>query len=366
VPTPVFCPVGTQATVKTLSPLDLIELDAPMILSNTYHLHLRPGSATIAKLGGLHRFMAWDRAILTDSGGFQVFSLQALRQVSDEGVVFRSHLDGSEHCFTPERVVEIQEELGSDIAMVLDECASPSDYTYVKAAMHRTHLWARRCKQAHTRADQVLYGIVQGGIFPDLRSESVRALTEMDFPGYAIGGLSVGESKEQMYAILEHTATQLPASKPRYLMGVGSPEDLVEGVARGIDIFDCVLPTRLARNGAVFCPTGRLNLRNAMYKEDPNPIQQGCSCYTCRTFSRGYLRHLVMSDEILGLHLNTIHNVHFLLELARSMRKAIAAGTFNSFRKDFLQNYRVADAELRAEGHHSWHKSRGIISNEAG
>ncbi|MCE5259309.1 MAG: tRNA-guanine transglycosylase, partial [Chloroflexi bacterium] len=230
-----------------------------------------------------------------------------------------------------------------------------SDYDYIKAAMRRTHLWAKRCQQAHTRADQALFGIVQGGIFPDLRSESVKVLTDMEFPGYAIGGLSVGESKEQMYGILEHTTAQLPALKARYLMGVGSPEDLVEGVARGVDIFDCVLPTRLARTGAVFCPDGRLNLRNAAYKEDPNPIQDGCSCYACRTFSRAYLRHLVMSDEILGLRLNTIHNVHFLLELTRDMRVAIAAGTFATFRRDFMARYRVADAELRAEGHRTWH-----------
>jgi queuine tRNA-ribosyltransferase len=340
--------------VKTLSPQDLNALGAPMILANTYHLYLRPGSATIARLGGLHRFMAWDGAILTDSGGYQVFSLQALRQVSDEGVTFRSHLDGSEQYLTPQRVMAIQEELGSDIAMVLDECTQPQDRGYNTEALRRTHLWAERCLRAHTRADQLLFGIVQGGIFPDLRAESVRVLTELDFPGYAIGGLSVGESKEQMYTILEQTTPLMPKYKPRYLMGVGSPEDLVEGVARGIDIFDCVLPTRLARNGAVFSPQGRLNLRNATYREDPRPIQDDCDCYTCRTFSRAYLRHLVLAEEILGLHLNTVHNVHFMLQLARTMRSAILAGTFAAFRQDFIGHYTVANAESRAEGHRTW------------
>ena len=244
--------------------------------------------------------MGWERAILTDSGGFQVFSLQALRVVDDDGVTFRSHLDGSEHRFTPERVVEIQEQLGSDIAMVLDECANPRDYAYNVAALRRTHLWAERCLRAHTRADQALYGIVQGGIFEDLRTESAQALAGLDFPGYAIGGLSVGESKAEMYRILDLVVPLLPAARPRYLMGVGSPEDLLEGVARGIDIFDCVLPTRLARNGAVFTPDGRLNLRNAAYAEDPRPIQEGCACYTCQNFSRAYLRHLVMAGRSSG------------------------------------------------------------------
>jgi queuine tRNA-ribosyltransferase len=368
IPTPIFCPVGTHATVKTLSPQDLSELAAPMILANTYHLFLRPGSATIARLGGLHRFMAWDGAILTDSGGYQVFSLQTLRKVSDEGVTFRSHLDGSEQYLTPEKVMAIQEELGSDIAMVLDECTQPHDYEYNVQALRRTHLWAERCLVAHTRAGQALFGIVQGGVFPDLRAESARVLTEMDFPGYAVGGLSVGESKEQMYSILEHTIPLLPESKPRYLMGVGSPEDLVEGVARGVDIFDCVLPTRLARNGAVFSPQGRINLRNAAYKEDPLPIQEDCTCYTCRTFSRAYLRHLVLAEEILGLRLNTLHNVHFMLQLARSMRLAISKGTFSKFRLDFLSHYHVANAVLRSEGHRTWRpsKPRDSLSSDQG
>lgn len=354
VPTPAFCPVGTQATVKSLSPRELVELDTTMILGNTYHLYIRPGADLIARLGGLHQFMGWQRPILTDSGGFQVFSLQGLRRVADEGVTFRSHIDGSEHCFTPELVVEIQEQLGSDIAMVLDECAQPHDYEYNVQALRRTHLWAERCLKAHTRPDQALFGIVQGGIFEDLRAESARLLSALDFPGYAIGGLSVGETKADMHRILEHTTPQLPQGKPRYLMGVGSPEDLVEGVQRGIDMFDCVLPTRLARNGAVFTTTGRLNLRNAQYREDPRPIEQECTCYTCQHFSRAYLRHLVVTKEILGARLNSIHNIHFLLDLMRQMRQALMAGQFAAFRQAVLARYRVASAESRNENRSRW------------
>ncbi|MCD6520827.1 MAG: tRNA guanosine(34) transglycosylase Tgt [Anaerolineae bacterium] len=347
VSTPAFCPVGTQATVKTLSPRELVELDARMILGNTYHLYLRPGADIIARLGGLHRFMGWERAILTDSGGFQVFSLQGLRKLDDEGVTFRSHIDGSEHRFTPELVIEIQEKLGSDIAMVLDECPDPLDYDYNREALRRTHLWAERCLRAHSRADQALFGIVQGGIFEDLRAESARVLTGMDFDGYAIGGLSVGEPKEDMLRILEHTVPLLPREKPRYLMGVGSPEDLLECIDRGIDLFDCVLPTRLARNGAVLTPTGRLNLRNARYKEDPTPIQEGCRCYTCQHFSRAYLRHLIISKETLGIRLTTIHNVHFMLQLTRDIRRALLEGHFGEFKAAFLANYRPADPLAR-------------------
>jgi queuine tRNA-ribosyltransferase len=354
VPTPVFCPVGTQATVKTLSPRDLVELDAPMILGNTYHLYLRPGADLIERMGGLHRFMRWERAILTDSGGFQVFSLQGLRKVNDDGVTFRSHIDGSEHHFTPERVVAIQEQLGSDIAMVLDECAEPLNHDYNVAALRRTHLWAERCLRAHTRPDQALFGIVQGGIFEDLRAESARVLSSLDFPGYAIGGLSVGESKADMYRILDHIMPILPRTKPHYLMGVGAPEDLLEGVARGVDIFDCVLPTRLARNGAVFSPEGRLNLRNACHTADPRPIQEGCACYTCQNFTRAYLRHLMISEEILGLYLNTVHNVHFLLELMRNIRQALWEGRFLAFKEAFLGRYRVADAAAREENRRAW------------
>jgi queuine tRNA-ribosyltransferase len=354
VPTPVFCPVGTQAAVKALAPRDLLALDAPMILANNYHLYLRPGAERVARLGGLHRFMGWPRPILTDSGGFQVFSLQGLRKVDDDGVTFRSHIDGSEHRFTPEVVVRSQEALGADIAMVLDECAEPHDRAYAREAMGRTHRWAERSLRAHTRADQALYGIVQGGIFEDLRAESARTLTAMGFPGYAIGGLSVGESKEDMLRILDHVTPLLPADRPRYLMGVGSPEDIVEGIARGIDLFDCVLPTRLARNGAVLTPDGRLNLRNARHAEDPRPIQEDCACYACRGFSRAYLRHLVIAKEILGLQLNTIHNVHFMLDLARRAREAILAGDYAAFREAFWARYTVADAAARQANRAAW------------
>ncbi|MFO7697804.1 MAG: tRNA guanosine(34) transglycosylase Tgt [Anaerolineae bacterium] len=351
VPTPVFCPVGTQATVKGLTPRDLQELGAPMILSNTYHLYLRPGADVIGRLGGLHSFMAWPGPILTDSGGFQVFSLEGLRKVDDDGVTFRSHIDGSEHRFTPEKVVEIQETLGSDVAMVLDECARPDDRGYVVQAMRRTHLWAERCLAAHSRTDQALFGIVQGGIYEDLRAESAQALTALGFPGYAIGGLSVGESKADMLRILDQVTPLLPEDKPRYLMGVGSPEDLVEGVARGIDIFDCVLPSRLGRNGAVFTPTGRMNLRNAQYREDARPIQEGCGCYTCQHFSRAYLRHLIIAQEILAPHLNTLHNIHFLLDLMRRIRQALEEGTYATLRKAFWAEYKTADAGARHRNH---------------
>ncbi len=348
VPTPVFMPVGTQATVKTLAPRDLERLGATLILANTYHLYLRPGPDVVAEMGGLHRFMAWRGPILTDSGGFQVFSMEGLRKVTEDGVVFRSHVDGSEHVFTPEKVMRIQEQLGADIIMCFDECATPTDYAYSKAAMERTHRWAERCKAAHTRPDQALFGIVQGGIFPDLRRQSAGFIASLDFPGIAIGGLSVGESKQEMYRTLELLEPELPRHKPRYLMGVGAPEDILEAVARGVDMFDCVLPTRLARNGAVFNRTGRLNLRNAQYTRDPRPIEDGCACYTCQNFSRAYMRHLIMSDEILGLHLATIHNVHFLLQLMRDIRKAIAEDRFALFKDDFLAAFRVPDEQVRA------------------
>jgi len=348
IPTPAFMPVGTQATVKTLTPDELKELGANIILANTYHLYLRPGDDLIARMGGLHTFMGWDGPILTDSGGFQVFSLQHLRQVNDEGVVFRSHLDGSEHLFSPEKVISIQENLGADIIMVLDECAVPDDRHYMENALQRTHLWAERCRAAHTRTDQALFGIVQGGIFPDLRRQSARFLADLSFPGYGIGGLSVGESKEDMHRMLEVIVPLLPDDKPRYLMGVGSPEDLFEGVARGVDQFDCVLPTRLARNGAVFTHSGRVNLRNARFAEDPTPIEEKCQCYTCQRFSRAYLHHLLKAREILGLRLNSIHNLHFLLELMRQIRHSILEGSFVDHKERFLASYRVVDPAVRA------------------
>jgi queuine tRNA-ribosyltransferase len=341
IPMPAFAPVGTQASVKTISPHELHELGASLILANTYHLHLRPGADVVARLGGLHRFMAWDGPLLTDSGGFQVFSLARLRRVDADGVTFRSHVDGSEHRFTPEKAIAIQEQLGADIIMAFDECAEPHDRAYNEAALARTHAWAERCRAAQTRRDQALFGIVQGGVFADLRQESARLLRGLDFPGYAIGGLSVGESKAEMHAMLEVTTPLLPADKPRYLMGVGSPEDLFEGVARGIDLFDCVLPTRMARNGTVLTRQGRLNLRNAQYAEDSRPIEEGCTCYACQHFSRAYVRHLVRVKEILGLRLTTIHNLHFMLDLMRQMRTLILEGTFLAFKKEFLAQYRV-------------------------
>ncbi len=335
VPTPVFMPVGTQGTVKAVSPRDLKDLGATMILSNTYHLYLRPGDERIARLGGLHQFMAWDGPILTDSGGYQVFSLAPRRQVDADGVTFRSHIDGSEHRFTPERVIAIQENLGADIITCLDECAPPTDYEYNLQALERTHAWAQRCKAAHHRADQALFGIVQGGVFPDLRERSARFITGLGFDGYAIGGLSVGEPKEQTCAVLEWMDALLPADRPRYLMGVGTPEDLVEGVARGVDMFDCVLPTRMARNGGALTCHGRLNLRNARYADDPSPLLPGCTCYTCTHFSRAYLRHLVLANEILGHQLLTLHNLHLMLTMAREIREAILEGRFAAYREAF-------------------------------
>jgi len=347
IPTPVFAPVGTQATVKAVSPRELHELGASLILANTYHLYLRPGPDTVADLGGLHGFMGWDGPIMTDSGGFQVFSLARLRAVDMTGVTFRSHLDGSEHLFTPERVIEIQEKLGADIILCLDECPEPLDYDYNVQALERTHHWAERCRAAHARRDQALFGIVQGGAFADLRRQSAEFITALDFPGYSIGGLSVGEPKELMHEMLEVTVPLLPADKPRHLLGVGSPEDIFEGVARGVDIFDCVLPTRIARNGAVFTRTGRLNTRNARYADDPAPIEEECNCYACRRFSRAYLRHLIMSKEILGIRLATLHNLHFMLNLLREIREAILAGTFFAFKKEFLANYDLVPHEAR-------------------
>ncbi len=341
IPTPIFAPVGTRATVKAVTPRQLEEIGAVLVLANTYHLYLRPGDERIARLGGLHRFMGWSGPILTDSGGFQVFSLaggkrgESLRSIDDDGVTFRSHIDGSVHRFTPERVMEIEMNLGADIAMVLDECAPPDDYAYNVEALARTHRWAERCKAAHHREDQALFGIVQGGIFPDLRARSVEFLTALDFPGYAIGGLSVGETKEAMLRTLAFTAPKLPRHKPRYLMGVGTPEDLIEGIARGVDIFDCVLPTRVARNGQALLRTGKLNLRNARFAEDPAPLDERCDCYTCRHFSRAYLRHLVVAKEILGATLLSIHNLHTLLMLVRESRAAILEGRFADYRAAF-------------------------------
>ena len=334
--TPVFAPVGTQATVKSLTPVQLAELGASLVLSNTYHLYLRPGSDLVAEMGGLHRFMQWPHPMLTDSGGFQVFSLADMRKVDDDGVTFRSHIDGSTHRFTPEKTVEIQEQLGADISMVFDECSEPHDRSYLERAMQRTHIWAERCLKAHTRPDQALFGIVQGGVFPDLREVSARYISSLGFPGHAIGGLSVGESKPDMYAMIEVVNAILPENKPRYLMGVGTVEDLLNGIARGVDIFDCVLPTRLARHQAAMTRRGRINLLNAVHARDPRPIDESCECYTCRTFSRAYLRHLIVAKEMLAATLISIHNLHTLISLVKDARRAILAGRYAEFAEDIL------------------------------
>lgn len=347
IPLPAFAPVGTQATVKTLTPDELRAIGIEIVLANTYHLYLRPGADVIAELGGLHRFMGWDGPILTDSGGFQVFSLAHMRKLDEDGVTFRSHIDGSLHRFTPETVVRVQELLGADIIMPLDVCPIPDRREEVKEAVRLTNKWAVRAREAHTRKDQALFGIVQGGIFPDLRRQAAEFLVELDFPGYAIGGLSVGETKEQMYATLEETVPHLPPDRPRYLMGVGAPEDILEAVARGIDLFDCVLPTRVARNGGLLTHEGRLNIRNARYARDPNPIEPGCTCYTCQHFSRAYLRHLFKAEEILGLRLATIHNLHFMQQLMVRIRQSIREGRFHAFKEEFLARYRIPDQEVR-------------------
>jgi queuine tRNA-ribosyltransferase len=342
--TPVFMPVGTQATVKAVPPRDLEAMEAQIILANTYHLYLRPGDELIARRGGLHRFMGWSRPILTDSGGFQVFSLSAIRKIDDDGVTFKSHLDGSFHRFTPEKAISIQENLGADIIMCLDECPPSADRDYNPIALARTHAWAVRCRQAHRRADQALFGIVQGGIFPDLREQSARFLTALDFPGYAIGGLAVGESKADMFQVITWMDDLLPADKPRYLMGVGEPTDLIRAVARGVDMADCVLPTRLARHGAAFTRDGRINMRNRIYAEDDRPIDPECGCYACRHFSRAYIRHLLQAGEILGMYLMSIHNIAFLLDLMREMRAAIVEGRFQAFAERWLARYEAGCA----------------------
>ena len=339
IPTPVFAPVGTQASVKALTPEQVRAAGATLILANTYHLYLRPGATLVAEMGGLHCFMAWPHPILTDSGGFQVFSLSDLREVDDDGVTFRSHLDGSQHRFTPEIAVRVQEQLGADIIMALDECPEPYDRAYNEQALVRTHRWAERSLKAHTRSDQALFGIVQGGVFPDLREQSARFIASLGFPGHAIGGLSVGETPEERDAITDLVTDILPADKPRYLMGVGTPRDLVAGVQRGVDIFDCVLPTRLARHGTAMLRDGRrLNVRNARFARDPRPLDPTCTCYTCRTFSRAYVRHLVVAKEMLAATLLSIHNIHTLTQLAQSMRQAILEGRFDDWVAQWQQS----------------------------
>jgi queuine tRNA-ribosyltransferase len=339
--TPIFMPVGTQATVKTMSPEELKEMNAQIILSNTYHLFLRPGHDIVREAGGLHAFMNWDRPILTDSGGFQVFSLSKLRDITEEGVTFRSHISGEKLFIGPEKVMEIQNALGADIIMAFDECPPyPADREYVKASTERTYRWLKRCMKAHQRpAEQALFGIVQGGMYQDLREESARQLVDLDLPGYAVGGLSVGESKELMYEVLDYTTPLLPGHKPRYLMGVGSPDALIEGSIRGIDMFDCVLPTRIARNGTAMTSQGRVVVRNAKYARDFTALDPECDCYTCRNYTKAYLRHLIKADETFGLRLITYHNLYFLLELMKHVRQAILEDRLLDFRDAFMMKY---------------------------
>lgn len=334
VATPAFMPVGTQATVKALTPVECRELGVEILLANAYHLYLRPGVEVVEAHGGLHRFMGWDGPLLTDSGGFQVMSLSKLRKITPDGVVFQSHIDGSEHLLSPEKAVAIQEGLGADIIMVLDECPPyPATYDYARESMDLTSRWAERCRAAKRRDDQALFGIVQGGMFADLRADSAQAITALDFDGYAIGGLSVGESKELLRAMVEATVPWLPESLPRYLMGVGTPLDLVEQVARGIDLFDCVIPTRNARTGTLFTSQGRIVIKHARYSDDRQPLDPECPCYTCTTFTRSYLRHLFQAGEILSSRLNTIHNVSFYMRLMGEVRQAIASGRLEDLRE---------------------------------
>lgn len=339
--TPAFMPVGTQATVKTMSPEELKQMDAHIVLGNTYHLFLRPGHDIVQDAGGLHKFMNWDRPILTDSGGFQVFSLSDMRKITEEGVHFRSHLNGDKLFISPEKSMEIQNALGSDIMMAFDECPpADADYDYVKQSLERTTRWAERCLKSHQRPkEQGLFGIVQGGLFKDLRRQSAAQLTSMDFPGYAIGGLSVGEPKPAMYKVLEELTPLLPTNKPRYLMGVGSPDALVEGAIRGVDMFDCVLPTRIARNGTTMTSKGRLVIRNAQFARDFSPLDPNCNCYTCTHYSRAYLRHLIKADETFGIRLTTYHNLYFLLELMRKVRQAIREDRLLDFKEEFFAEY---------------------------
>ncbi len=339
--TPVFMPVGTQAAVKAMRPEQVRDMGAEIILSNTYHLYLRPGHEIVREAGGLHKFMNWDRAILTDSGGFQVFSLGSLRKITEEGVKFRSHIDGSPHMITPEKSIEIQNSLGSDIMMAFDECAPyPADRTYVKNSLERTTRWLKRCKDYHRDWErQSLFGIMQGGMYKDLRRQSAEEIVELDLPGYAIGGLSVGEPKELMLDILDDCVDYLPEDKARYLMGVGSPDYLFEGVERGVDMFDCVLPTRIARHGLAMTSAGRVNIKNAMYERDWEPLDPECDCYTCRNYSKAYLRHLFKSGEMLSSMLLSNHNLHFLIKMIGNIRKAIEEDRFLEYKKEFYDKY---------------------------
>lgn len=339
--TPVFMPVGTLATVKTMSPEELTDIGAGIILSNTYHLWLRPGEDIIEEAGGLHKFMNWNGSILTDSGGFQVFSLSDLRKIEEEGVHFRNHISGEKLFLSPEKAMHIQNSLGSDIMMAFDECPPyPAEHKYMKNSVERTSRWAERCLEAHKRPqDQGLFGIVQGGEYEDLRRQSAKDLTSLDFPGYAIGGLSVGEPKDVMNRVLEFTTPLLPNEKPRYLMGVGSPDSLIDGAIRGVDMFDCVLPTRIARNGTLMTSQGRLVVRNAKYARDFSPIDPNCDCYTCKNYTRAYVRHLIKTDETFGLRLTSYHNLYFLVKLMEQVRQAIREDRLGDFREEFFEQY---------------------------
>ncbi len=347
VETPVFMPVGTQGTVKGMTKEELVELGSEIILGNTYHLHLRPGDDLVARFGGLHKFSAWEKPILTDSGGFQVFSLGHLRKITEEGVAFSSHLDGSKRFLSPEKSIEIQNNLGSDIVMLFDECPpGMSSKEYLIPSIERTARWAKRCIEAHKRPDeQGLFAIVQGGIYEELREKSLESLREMDehFSGYAMGGLAVGEPREDMYRILEDITPKFPENKPRYLMGVGEPLDMLEAVESGIDMMDCVQPTRIGRHGTVFTKYGRLVIKNAGYAEDDRPLDEGCNCYVCRNYSRGYIRHLLKAGEILGQRLTTYHNLYFLVQLMKNARKAILEDRFPEFKEEFIENYKMGN-----------------------
>ncbi len=359
VETPAFMPVATLGSVKALAPDDLSSLGADILLANAYHLMLRPGVRLVSDMGGLHAFMGWGGPILTDSGGFQTFSLSRLKRVSEDGVLFQSHLDGSEHFLSPEAAIEYQGLLGADIAMALDECAPhDADDTRMRQAMERTHRWAARCRESHRRHDQHLFGIVQGGISPEMRLESAAAVTSLDFHGYAVGGLSVGEPKADMYRIVSLMGEALPANKPRYLMGVGSPEDLVECIARGMDMFDCSLPTRVARNGGILTRAGRLNVVNASFREANYPLDADCDCYACRSFSAAYIHHLFRAKELLAYRLASIHNLRFLMRLMEDARLAIAEGSFGAFRDSFIGGYRATDEELRRSQKDKWLEAR--------
>ena len=355
VPTPAFMPVATQGSVKAVDPADLRAIGANIVLANTYHLYLRPGVDVVKSLGGLHGFMQWDGPILTDSGGFQGFSLEHLREITDDAIIFKSHIDGSRHVFSPEAAVRHQEGLGADIIMPLDICVpSDSDWETVEAAVEHTNRWVIRCREAHGSQDQSLFGIVQGGLFPELRRRSVEHLLGLDFPGYAIGGLSVGESKEAMYETTKFTTSLLPEPAPRYLMGVGSPEDLVECVAHGVDMFDCVLPTRIARNGALFTREGRVNIDTARFREEKRPIEDECDCYTCETFSAAYVHHLFKAKELLAFRLATIHNLRYVLRLMEEMRSAIIDGSFEGYRKGFHDRFTPPDENTRRAQKQMW------------